>query len=220
MTRKNKHKGDERRFIIMSQAWYGDAVAKKVGNKPEDDEILIGFYCPTGGTSGEFSIKWRELGKRNVPYLKAFDDSWSALANFADVIAGLKGLDATNPTVEQVAKVLLACGVKDATPRESPYKPRANDLQSLATLLSIHLETFERVRELGREIAKNQEWAAGFEFNKGVLDGTKAVPREVVDELVNSLEMVEAYRAKLRKALDQTDDPELTAQYESLAYPK
>lgn len=219
MTRKNKHEGDERQFIIMSQAWYGDAVSKKIGYRPDDDEIMLGYYCPGGGTSGEFSIKWRELGNRNVPYLKAFDDSWSALAGFADVIAALKELDATNPTVEQVAKVLLACGVKDATPRESPYKPAADDLQALATLLSIHLESFERVRELGREISKNPAWAAGFEFNRGVLNGTKEVPRAVVDELVNSSEMVDAYRTKLVTALEQRKDPELTAQYKSLAYP-
>lgn len=218
MTQKNKHEGDERRFIISSQAWYGDANRSK-DSKPGDDEIMLGYYCPDGGTSGEFSIKWRELANRNVPYLKAYDDSWSALAGFTDVIQELKKLDGTDPTVEQVAQVLVACGVKDATPRESPYKPSNEDVEAVATLLKLHLNTFEQIRQLGRELSGNPSWAAGFEFNKGVLDGTKEVSREVVDELVYSVDMIDAYREKLRKKLELRKDPELAEQYKELAYP-
>jgi hypothetical protein len=219
MTKKSKHEGDERRFIIMSQAWYGDAAKRGTQSNPNDDEVLLGFYCPDGGTSGEFSIKWRELGNRMVPYLKAFDDSWSALHNFSDVIAALAKLDATNPTVDQVASVLVKCGVKDATPRESPYKPKASDVEAVVTLLNIHLEAFEQIRQLGRDVSNNPNWADGFEFNKGVLNGTKEVTRDIVDELVKSAEMVDVYRTKLRKQLEEHKDPELTAQYNALAYP-
>lgn len=219
MTKKSKHEGDERRFIIMSQAWYGDAAKQGTDGNPGGDEVLLGFYCPDGGTSGEFSIKWRELGNRLVPYLKAFDDSWSALHKFSDVVAALATLDAKNPTVNQVAAVLLKCGVIDATPRESPHKPKASDVEAVAMLLNIHLGAFDQVRQLGREVSNNPNWAEGFEFNKGVLTGTKEVTRDIVDELVKSADMVDVYRTKLRKRLEQSKDPELVAQYKELAYP-
>jgi len=217
MTEKSKHEGDERRFVILAQAWYGDVTTRD--RKNGEDEITMGYYCPEGGTSGEFTIKWRELNGRMVPRLQAFDDSWSALAGFADVIEGLRKLDDTNPTVEQVAEVLLACGVKDDTPRESPYKPAGDDVRALATLLTIHLDAFEGIRQLGRDLSDDPDWAAGFEHNQGVLTGTKLVPRPVVDELVRAMSMADVYRTKLKTMLNECKDPEVVAQFKSLAYP-
>ena len=87
----NKHEGDVRQFRWLSQAWYGEA---NLGRQRRlVDEIMIGMYSPEGGTSGEFAIRWTDLGGKPVPMLCAFDDSWSALQHFGDVLAKLAEVD-------------------------------------------------------------------------------------------------------------------------------
>lgn len=119
--RKNTHEGHVRTFTILSQSWYADASLVAELCAPGGDVMHIGFANPKGGTSGQFSIKWKPLSGKMVPQLRAYDDSWLALAGFSDVLAKLAEVDDTNPTVDQVAGILKSCGVVDATARESPY---------------------------------------------------------------------------------------------------
>lgn len=119
--RKNKHEGHVRTFAILSQSWYADASMVAERCAPGGDIVQIGFSNPQGGTSGEFRIKWMPLDGQMVPQLRAYDDSWSALAGFSDVLIKLAELDGTNPTVDQVVAILTSCGVTDVTARVSPY---------------------------------------------------------------------------------------------------
>jgi hypothetical protein len=116
MKSKN-HEGHVRQFRIASRAWYSPAVAAATGQEDGYECIQMGFYAPGGGSSGEFRIEWDRLGDKFTPRLKAYDDSWSALSRFQDVLAELAKLDDTDPTVEQITAVLLKCGVEDATER-------------------------------------------------------------------------------------------------------
>ena len=105
---KRNHEGCIRGFYRCSKAWYAD--------KNRDTEIAIGMYDPEGGTSGEFSVKWSELGSRIVMQLRAYDDSWSALACFADLLAGMANMDSDKISEPEFANFLTAIGVKDLTP--------------------------------------------------------------------------------------------------------
>lgn len=116
------HTGAVRAFSVLSQAWYAK-------HDPDDtiiDRIMLGFYHSDGGTSGEFSIRWKELSGRVVPRLCAFDDAWSALHHFADVIEALAALDDKAPSSMEVCTVLKRCGLVDQTARQRPAEISAS----------------------------------------------------------------------------------------------
>ncbi|MCP4370020.1 MAG: hypothetical protein GY797_18170, partial [Deltaproteobacteria bacterium] len=55
--------------------------------------------------------------------LQVFDDAWSALAGFTDVVEKLGKKDDENITPEQFVEILLSCGFVDDTQYKSPYEP-------------------------------------------------------------------------------------------------
>ena len=112
---KRDHSECKREFYHVSKSIYADGKTWKNG---EFDEITLGFYHPDGGTTGEFSIVWMMLGGEAVPQLRAFDDAWSALAEFGDVLDRLAEHDGENLSPEAVIALLKECGVEDATPYE------------------------------------------------------------------------------------------------------
>ena len=77
---------------------------------------MIGFY--NEGTSGEFAIRWEQLGGRSIPRLQAYDDSWSALVHFKDLLDAMASVDNENISPEQFCKLLVSLGIKDLTERE------------------------------------------------------------------------------------------------------
>ena len=109
------HKGDIRAFTHTGASWYGAAALTTDRCK---DEIMVGFYCPDGGTSGEFAIRWVEVGDHFSPRLEAFDDSWSALSHFTDLLALMAQHDGENMTPEALCGLLMECGIKDQTQRQ------------------------------------------------------------------------------------------------------
>lgn len=125
----NKHDGCVKQFIILSQAHYADACLTASERSRGIDEITFGFYHPGQGSTGEMTIHWHDLRAHHppVPRLEAFDDSWSALSQFKDVIDKLAELDDTSPTVAQVAEVLTQCGFIDNTPRKEPHEKRRGE---------------------------------------------------------------------------------------------
>lgn len=95
----------------LGEAEYKDAV-KKHGYKYNDD-IMIGLYSPDGGTKGEFKIIWKDLGDKNVPMIRAYDDSWQVLAESQKL---LKALAKTKePTPEEVKDILNDLGYQNLT---------------------------------------------------------------------------------------------------------
>lgn len=106
------HTDCKRGFTQLSKAWYGKA---NLTSDDIQDEIMIGMYHPEGGTTGEFSITWKELAGEFTPVLKSFEDSWSALWIFKDVLEKLAELDSTNPTADQIATLLESLGIENMT---------------------------------------------------------------------------------------------------------
>lgn len=118
------HTGCKRGFYHTGAAWYGKTA---LASGPEQDVITMGLYHPEGGSTGEFGIEWLPLAGQVWPQLHAWDDAWSALHLFADVLAKLAEMNGKSPTPADVCAVLLACGVEDMTPRryEDSYPDRA-----------------------------------------------------------------------------------------------
>lgn len=101
----SKHAGMVRGFYIVDQT-------------PE--VIPIGFYVPdnSGITTGEFEVRWVELGGLSIPQLRTYDDGWNALYEFRDLLQAMSALDNLNVTPQFFCKVLIALGIKDLTRRD------------------------------------------------------------------------------------------------------
>ena len=109
---KNKHIDMIKGFTQLSRAWYGEANLK---NADYVDVVYFGFYSPTGGTTGEMSVKWINLCGDIVPKITIFSDAWSALSEFHDLIDLLGKHDGEDSTPEQFCQFLLKCGFVDRT---------------------------------------------------------------------------------------------------------
>lgn len=101
-----------RGFHRSNKAWYGDIV--------EGWEIIFGMYHKDGSTSGSMSMTWNDLGSGMFPLLKVYDDAWSVLALFDDLILRLGEVDSENITEKQFAGILLECDFEDLTEYEHP----------------------------------------------------------------------------------------------------
>jgi hypothetical protein len=215
----SKHQGNTRQFTILSQGWYADSSIRPADRAKGVDEITLGFYCAEGGTSGEFRIVWRELEGCVEPQLQAWEDSWSALAQFPDVLAKLAELDGTNPTVEEVTSLLKSCGVQDRTQRISPYKESTEDARTrAATLVAVinpYLQALTDVRALGRTVSGNVTWAADAELGAKVeaLQGLSHVFYDSVTQLAGALRPL---CNELATTLSAIGDPALSEQYAHL----
>ena len=108
------HTGDIRAFTHTGASWYGPSSLRS----DELDEIMVGFYASDGGTSGEFAIRWVKVGDKWSPRLEAFDDSWSALNHFTDLLALMAQHDSEDMTPETFCELLKECGIKDQTQRQ------------------------------------------------------------------------------------------------------
>jgi len=107
---KRDHKGDIKGFNWNSKAWYAGVI-----RVDDEESIDFGLYAIEGGTSGEMTMVWKELCGREVPRLKIYDDAWSALSLFPDLIQELGKRDNDNITPEEFVEILLSCGFKDLT---------------------------------------------------------------------------------------------------------
>ena len=110
------HTGDYRGFTHTGGSWYAFSLPQF--RDSVKDSISIGMYSPDGGTSGEFQIEWVDLDGKLTPRLAAFDDSWSALQNFGDLLARMALLDDKNIIPKQFCEMLISIGIQDRTERE------------------------------------------------------------------------------------------------------
>jgi hypothetical protein len=110
-----KHTGCKRQFTQLSRAWYGsrDGVV---------DEVTIGLYHQEGGTTGEFSVVWKipYLARDASPQLQSWDDSWSALFQFGDLLESMADLDDKDVSPEAFCQLLTGLGIADATKETAP----------------------------------------------------------------------------------------------------
>lgn len=112
------HSGCKRQFYHLSSAWYANAVLR---DSKIVDEVMIGFYFSDGGGSGEFAVRWEMLGDKITPRLEVFDDAWSALWEFRDLLERLSEVDDEKITPSDLVKILIDLKIEDATPTVSPY---------------------------------------------------------------------------------------------------
>lgn len=113
------HDGTIPGFHWSSRAWYWLAQHKEA-----EESIQIGFYAPSGGTSGEFHIQWINLGGKQKPQLCVFDDAWhtlKVLPGFIDLLADLDSeSDDKSITPEEFVHWLKRNGYQDRTQYERP----------------------------------------------------------------------------------------------------
>jgi hypothetical protein len=118
MSTPDKHAGCIRGFYIHGKSWYAKS-SPLVGCV---EEIMIGMYAPEGGSTGEFAVRWIDIGGRQpAPRLEVFDDAWHALASrFGDLLTWMATVDRDNVTPSAFAANLRAMGVEDRTARVRP----------------------------------------------------------------------------------------------------
>mgnify|MGYP001390754306 FL=1 len=109
---ERKHDGANREFYWTNKAWYC------VENKP--NEVMFGLFYKDNGTSGEMAMKWQNLSEKDVPQLQVYNDAWSALATFKDVLDKLAEHDDEDITPEEFIAILKECGFKDRTAYDLP----------------------------------------------------------------------------------------------------
>lgn len=112
------HTGDFRGFTHTGRAWYASSLPMNQDNVK--DSISIGLYSPGGGTSGEFMIEWVQLGDKLAPRIAAFDDAWSALRHFNDLLEKMSECDDENVTPEQFCRILQSLGIQNRTEYQRP----------------------------------------------------------------------------------------------------
>ncbi len=105
-----------RAYHRSSKAWYAKA------NDFRNIEVNFGMYEINGlGTSGEMTMEWVHLGGKDCARLKSFEDSWSALSLFTDLIQKMGELDSELIQEDEFCKLLDECGFKDFTAYNDPF---------------------------------------------------------------------------------------------------
>lgn len=77
------------------------------------DELMVGDYCEDGGTAGEFSIRWEELGGKLVPHVGMFDDSWDLFVKMRPLFDALAEHHDNNLNPAEMVALLTKLGFKD-----------------------------------------------------------------------------------------------------------
>lgn len=130
------HSGCVRGFVWSSRAWYAESVKCQ-------NAIHFGMYAREGGTSGEMTMRWHDLGGKSVPRLEVFDDGWSALFLFQNLLEKLAEYDNKTISQEQFVEILKTCGFEDLTEYKNPYGKTTREL-----IMSDLALAEARVREL------------------------------------------------------------------------
>jgi hypothetical protein len=97
----------KRGFYWLNKAWYGV--------RDEQDQIMFGLYVPGGGTPGEMSMRWDNVGGTLTPVLRAYDDAWAVLASCVDLLLVLANHDNANIPATKFVEILKAHGFADLT---------------------------------------------------------------------------------------------------------
>lgn len=91
--------------------------AYKVNQKK--DKIRVGMYHPDGGTSGELEFEWIDFSGQKRARIKAYDDSWSALSLFKDLIDEMVKVDNEAIQMPEFCAILDRLGIIDITKDEN-----------------------------------------------------------------------------------------------------
>lgn len=105
----NTHEGCKRAYIRSSKAYYAQFLPR------ETEKVMVGMYHPEGGTSGEFQFEWVILNGKGCARLKAFEDSWSALWLFKDLLEKMSEIDSEEIQEPEFCQLLDSLGIVDIT---------------------------------------------------------------------------------------------------------
>lgn len=106
------NEGYKRGFVQTMGAWYWQQPVTP------NEEFLIALYDEEMNTTGEFAIRWVDLGKwGSAPRIEAFNDAWHVLPHFKDVLDKLAEPVHEGITPSDLRLLLLGCGLIDMTPR-------------------------------------------------------------------------------------------------------
>jgi hypothetical protein len=122
------HEGCIRGYHRSSKAWYAKALNKG------SIEVEFGMFHPEGGTSGEMTMEWVGLNGGLCARLKSFEDSWSALSLFTDLIQKMGEVDSEAIQEEDFCKMLDDCGFTDLTEYIDPYQNKDTPKEELVTI--------------------------------------------------------------------------------------
>lgn len=103
-----------RGYHRSSKVWYANAI------NDNRTPVYFGMYDPDGGTSGEMEMEWIDIDNKQCAKLKAFEDSWSALSLFTDLIQKMGGVDSDLIQEDDFCKILNECGFQDLTEYNHP----------------------------------------------------------------------------------------------------
>lgn len=124
------NEGCIRAYHRSNKAYYAKALVR------EETVVNFGMFDPEGGTSGEMNMTWVEIGRDIAcPQLQVFDDGWSALGLFTDLIQELAKVDSKNINDDKFCDILERLGFKDLTAYENP-NPEKDKLISINILES------------------------------------------------------------------------------------
>lgn len=110
------HDGCKRGYVRSSRTWYAK-------NRNENISVLVGMYHPDGGTSGEFVFEWIPLSGKLCCQLSSFEDSWSALLKFGDLLNEMGKIDSQLIQEPEFCQLLDSLGIIDITEYEQ-NKPK------------------------------------------------------------------------------------------------
>jgi len=108
----SNHEGCKRAYIRSSKAHYAEFLPR------ETEKVMVGMYHPEGGTSGEFEFEWVILNGKGCARLKAFEDSWSALWLFKDLLEKMSEIDSEEIQEPEFCQLLDSLGIIDITQYE------------------------------------------------------------------------------------------------------
>ena len=110
---------NDRGFHWFKKSWYA--------SPRNSHTIAFGLYTKSGRKNGEMTMRWIEFEDgQSAPKLECFDDAWSILAGFHDVMVAI-GKAKENITQEEFIEILLQYDFKDMTEYEMKQRlPEVN----------------------------------------------------------------------------------------------
>lgn len=125
----SKHEGMIRGYHRSHLAWYAKA------NNITEPEILFGLFDPEeGGTTGGMVMEWVNIGGESVANLNVFEDAWSTLSLFTDLIQRMGEVDNQLIQEPEFCKMLDECGFIDMTEYTNPRETQTSNEEETVTL--------------------------------------------------------------------------------------
>ncbi len=153
----------KRGFHWLSQAWHAKP---NLANSKYKDEIHIGLYEEGGGTGGEFSVQWFELGGKLCPRIALYSDSWKLFKEFSDLFEYLPKFNEKDPSPLEFAAALDCLGFEDMTIRKSPYDKPEKRMTPLNQYYSV-IHHWNEIIDMTVKIV-NDDIDVGFRQIKGI----------------------------------------------------